>query len=260
MNGQMDSVEALRRYVLRLGDTALVLGQRLTELVTRQPELEEELANANFALDYIGQARLFYSYAGELEGPVDGKLRGEDYFAFLRPEHEYRNVLLVEQPNGHFGDTIVRQFLFETFYVLQLEALARCTDRRVAEIAARAVKEIRYHLRHVTQWIIRLGDGTPESHEKVRDSLARLWGYSGELFNADEVDRAMQRDFDGPDLAEIHFHWKNRVAQVLREATLDLPEDCWHPGGGKAGRHSEHFGYLIAEMQHMQRAWPGAEW
>lgn len=252
----MDSHEALLRYVLRLGDTALVLGQRLTELVTRQPELEEELANANFALDYVGQARLFYSCAGELEG----KGRGEDDFAFLRSEHEYRNVLLVEQPNGHFGDTMMRQLLFETFYVLQLEALARCKNRRIADIAARGVKEIRYHLRHVSQWIVRLGDGTPESHERVEGSLARLWGYAGELFEADEVDRAMQEHFNGPDLAAIQWQWKNRVAQVLREATLELPEDRWHPGGGKAGRHSEHFGYLVAEMQHMQRAWPGAQW
>lgn len=252
----MDSRETLQRYVLRLGDTALVLGQRLAELVTRAPELEEELANANFALDYIGQARLFYSYAGELEG----KGRGEDEFAFLRAEHEYRNALLVEQPDGHFGDTMVRQFLFESFYVLQLEALARCSDRRLAEIAARAVKEIRYHLRHVSRWVIRLGDGTEESHEKVQESLARLWGYAGELFTADEIDEAMQQHFDGPDLAELKWQWKNRVASVLREATLGLPEDRWHPGGGKAGRHSEHFGYLIAEMQSMQRTWPGAEW
>lgn len=252
--------EALQSYVLRLGDTALVTGQRLAELVTRAPELEEELANANFALDYIGQARLFYSYAGELEGKPMVKGKTEDELAFLRSEHEYRNVLLVEQPNGHFGDTMMRQFLFESFYVLQLEALGRCSDRRLAEIAARAVKEIRYHLRHVSQWIVRLGDGTPESHEKVRDSLARLWGYAGELFAADELDEAMQRHFDGPDLAELKWQWKNRVASVLREATLELPEERWHPGGGKAGRHSEHFGYLLAEMQFMQRAWPGAAW
>lgn len=252
----MNSHDALHRYVLRLGDTALVLGQRLAELVTRAPELEEELANANFALDYIGQARLFYSYAGELEG----KGRGEDDFAFLRGEQEYRNVLLVEQPNGHFGDTMVRQFLFESFYVLQLEALARCSDHRLAAIAARAVKEIRYHLRHVSQWLVRLGDGTRESHEKVRDSLARLWSYAGELFAADELDEAMQQHFDGPDLKELKWQWKNRVASTLRQATLELPEERWHPGGGKAGRHSEHFGYLIAEMQTMQRNWPGAEW
>jgi ring-1,2-phenylacetyl-CoA epoxidase subunit PaaC len=182
----MDSRDALQGYVLRLGDTALVLGQRLAELVTRAPELEEELANANFALDYIGQARLFYSYAGELEG----RGRDEDDLAFLRAEHEYRNVLLVEQPNGHFGDTMVRQFLFESFYVLQLEALARCSDGRLSEIAARAVKEIRYHVRHVSRWLVRLGDGTQESHARARDALARLWGYAGELFAPDAIDQA----------------------------------------------------------------------
>lgn len=253
---RMDSRDALQGYVLRLGDTALVLGQRLAELVTHAPELEEELANANFALDYIGQARLFYSYAAELEG----KGRDEDDLAFLRAEHEYRNVLLVEQPNGHFGDTVVRQFLFESFYVLQLEALAGCSDRRLAEIAARAVKEIRYHVRHVSQWLVRLGDGTRQSHAKVRDSLARLWGYAGELFAPDAIDDAMQQHFGGPELAALKWQWQNRVASTLREATLELPEDRWHPGGGKAGRHSEHFGYLVAEMQAMQRSWPGAEW
>lgn len=252
----MERNQALQRYVLRLGDTALVLGQRLAELVTSAPELEEELANANFALDYVGQARLFYSYAGELEGAG----RDEDDFAFLRPEGEYRNVLLVEQPNGHFGDTMVRQFLFETFYVLQLETLAHCRDRRLAEIAARAVKEIRYHLRHVSQWIVRLGDGTAESHARVQQSLAGLWGYAGEMFEADETDMVAQREFDAPDLAAIRPEWQRRVAEVLRAATLEVPDEPWHPGGGKAGRHSEHFGYLIAEMQSMQRAWPGAEW
>lgn len=252
----MDREEALQRYVLRLGDTALVLGQRLTELVTRAPELEEELANANFALDYVGQARLFYSYAAELEGAG----RSEDDLAFLRAEHEYRNVLLVEQPNGHFGDTMARQFLFESFYVLQLEALAGCGEPRLSEIAARAVKEIRYHLRHVSQWIVRLGDGTPESHDKVQASLRNLWGYAGELFDADAAEEIVRREFGGPDLAAIRPEWERRVAAILREATLEVPGEPWHPAGGKSGRHSEHFGYLVAEMQSMQRAWPGARW
>ena len=152
----MNKDQALLAYVTRLGDNALVLGQRMIELVAAYPELEEELANANFALDYIGQARMFYAYAGELEG----KGRSEDDFAFLRDENEYRNVLLLEQPNGHFGDSIAKLVLFEAFYLQQLEALVQCANKRVAEIAARAEKEIRYHLRHNTQWLIRLGDGT----------------------------------------------------------------------------------------------------
>lgn len=252
----MNSDQAVLTYTLRLGDNALVLGQRLTELVTHAPELEEELANANFALDYIGQARMFYAYAGELEG----RGRGEDEFAFLRDGPEFRNVLLVEQPNGHFGDTIVRQFLFESFYVLQLDALCRCGNPRLAEIAARAVKEIRYHLRHISHWLVRLGDGTPESHDRVQQSLDNLWRYTGELFAGDAVDDTFQHDWQGPDLEQLHAKWRDNVAAVVKEATLTLPEDQWMDAGGRSGRHSEHFGYLVAEMQFMQRAYPGAQW
>lgn len=248
--------EALLAYVLRLGDNALVLGQRLSELVTHAPELEEELANANFALDYIGQARLFYSYAAELEG----KGRSEDDFAFLRDSHEFRNVLLLEQPNGHFGDTVVRQFLFEAFYLPYLEALAACTDRRIAEIAARARKEIRYHLRHVSQWLVRLGDGTDLSHARVQQSLDDHWRFTGELFAADEVDEIFAREWNGPRLDEIERAWNETIDAVLAEATLQRPGPQWMDGGGREGRHSEHLGYLVAEMQFLQRAYPGARW
>jgi ring-1,2-phenylacetyl-CoA epoxidase subunit PaaC len=252
----MNRGQALLDYTLRLGDNALILGQRLAEQVTHAPELEEELANANFALDYIGQARMFYTYAGEIEAAG----RTEDAFAFLRDGAEFRNVLLVEQPNGHFGDTIVRQFLFESFYVLQLESLSGCSDPRLAEIASRAVKEIRYHLRHVSQWLLRLGDGTAESHGRVQQSLDNQWRYTGELFAADTVDTVFQQEWNGPDLVAIRERWREKVGSVIREATLSLPDDQWMPGGGKAGRHTEHLGYLIAEMQFMQRAYPGCRW
>lgn len=248
--------EVLLQYVLRLGDNALVVGQRLSELVTQAPELEEELANANFALDYIGQARLFYSYAGELEG----RGRSEDDFAFLRDGREFRNLLLVEQPNGHFGDVIVRQYLFESFYALQLEALTRCSAPRVAEIAARAVKEIHYHLRHVSQWLVRLGDGTEESHSRMQRALDDQWRFTGELFAADEVDEAFERQWDGPRLAELELRWSEKVDIAIAEATLVRPAAQWMDGGGRRGRHTEHFGYLIAEMQFLQRAYPGARW
>jgi ring-1,2-phenylacetyl-CoA epoxidase subunit PaaC len=248
--------DARFNYVLRLGDNALVLGQRLSELVTRAPELEEELANANFALDYIGQARLFYGYAGELEG----RGRSEDDFAYLRDGGQFRNLLLLEQPNGHFGDTIVRQFLFESFYILQLEALTACSDARVAEIAARAVKEIRYHLRHVSQWLVRLGDGTPESHTRVQQSLHDQWRFTGEMFAGDEVDERFALDWNGPKLEQLEADWNDRVGTVLAEATLARPPAQWMDGGGRQGRHSEHFGYLVAEMQFLQRAYPGARW
>ena len=246
----------LAAYATRLGDNALVLGQRMIEFVAASPELEEELANANFALDYIGQARMFYTYAGESEG----KGRTEDDFAYLRPEHEYRNLLLVEQPGGHFGDAIVRQFLFDAFYTHQLDALAKCTDEGLSEIAARAVKEVRYHLRHSSQWLVRLGDGTEESHARVQQSLDDLWRFTGEMFDEDELDIAMRKHFNGPSLGVIQAEWRDTVHSVVDEATLSLPEDSWMASGGKQGRHSEHMGFLLAELQYLQRTYPGASW
>lgn len=247
--------ETLIAYILRLGDNAMVLGQRLTEIVAAGPELEEELANANIALDYLGQARMFYSYAGELEG----KGRGEDYFAFLREEGEFGNLLLVEQPNGHFGDTIARQVLFDIFYLLQLEALQSCSDERLAEIAQKSAKEIRYHVRHGRQWMIRLGDGTDESHRRISESVQDLWMYTGEMFSNDELDTAMIKEWNGPDLSMLKERWLAGVAEMLSEATIPLPEGAWI-GGGKQGRHTEHLGYLIAEMQYLQRVHPGLSW
>ena len=243
-------------YASRLGDNALVLGQRMIELVAASPELEEELANANFSLDYIGQARMFYTYAGECEGAG----RDEDDFAFLRPEHEYRNLLLVEQPNGHFGNSTVRQVLFESWYLHLLEALTRCSDEGISEIAARAIKEVRYHVHHSSQWLVRLGDGTEESHNRVQQSLDDLWKYTGEMFAPDDLDDDMRAVFNGPHLEIIEAQWHKDVRAVVEEATLKMPDDQWMASGGKAGRHSEHMGYLLAELQHMQRTYPGATW
>ena len=248
----MSNNEALLAYVTRLGDNALILSQRLIEAVTLYPELEEELANANFALDYIGQARLFYSLAARLEGINND----EDDFAFLRDDHEYRNVLLLEQPNGHFGDMMAREFFFESFYLLQLEALQQCKEPGVAEIAARAAKEIRYHLRHVSQWVVRLGDGTEDSHARMQQAVDDHWQFTGELFVADDIDAAFEKSYAGPDLGSIRGQWHDNVATVLDEATLNKPDDGWMA----AGRHSEHLGFLLAEMQHLQRAHPGANW
>lgn len=252
----MNRDDALLAYVTRLGDNALVIGQRMIELVAGCPELEEELANANCALDYIGQARMFYSYAAEL----DGGGRDEDDFAFLRAEHEFRNVLLLEQPNGHFGDSVARLVLYEVFYCLLLEALTECADERLAAIAVRAEKEIRYHLRHNSGWLLRLGDGTDESHRRVQASIDALWRFTGELFQADEVDCAFGSLFGGPDLDAIAARWRIEIAELLGEATLGMPADEGMVSGGKAGRHTEHFGYLLAEMQHLQRSYPEAEW
>lgn len=252
----MNKQSALLTYVLRLADSALILGQRLTEIVAAGPELEEELANANFALDYLGQARMLYSYAGELEGQG----RTEDDFALLRGEREFQNLLLVEQPNGHFGDTIVRAVLFDSFYLLQLEAIAECSDAGLAAIAVRAAKEIRYHKRHAVGWLIRLGDGTEESHRRTQESLNRLWQYTGEMYAADEIDEHIREQFDGPDLRIIGQTWIAEVSALAREAKLTIPDNVYMASGGREGRHSEQFGFMIAEMQYMQRAYPGLSW
>jgi ring-1,2-phenylacetyl-CoA epoxidase subunit PaaC len=252
----MNADDALLAYVLRLGDTALVTGQRMIERVAAEAELEQELANANFALDYIGQARMLYSYAGELEG----KGRDEDDFAYLRDSQAFRNFLIAEQPNGDFGVSIVRQFLFESFYLLQLEALRDCRDQRLAEIAARAEKEIRYHLRHAALWLVRLGDGTEESHARVSAALADNWRYTGEFFDGDEVDALIEREFQGPTLAALESVWLDNVQAVIEEATLEVPADTFMAKGGRDGLHTEHFGYLIAELQHLKRSHPGARW
>lgn len=252
----MVAADALTTYVTRLGDTALLLSQRLTELVTHGPELEEELATANFALDYLGQARLFYSYLGELEG----KGRDEDDFAFHRDASEFRNLLLVELPNGHFGDTIVRQVLFNAYYVRLLEALSGCSDTRLADIARRAVKEVRYHHRHASMWFLRLGDGTPESHARMKESLDRHWRYTGEMFAGDAVDEIVRSQFDGPDLDAIRQDWSAEIEALAAEATLRLPTGVKMAEGSRRGVHTEHRGYLIAEMQHLPRVHAGAAW
>lgn len=252
----MNADAALVAYTLRLADNALILAQRMIELVAAEPELEEELANANFALDFIGQARMLYTRAGELEGQE----RSEDDLAFMRDEHEFRNLLLLEQPNGHFGDALVRQFLFEAFYVHLLDVLTRCSDEGLSAIAERAIKEVRYHKRHNSKWMLRLGDGTKLSHDRIQKSLDDAWRYTGEMFVADEIDIAIQDQFDGPDLSEIHQLWRRDVEKTVAEATLTLPDDQWMASGGKQGRHSEHFGFLLAEMQYLQRSFPGASW
>lgn len=252
----MDRNAALCRYVTRLGDNALILAQRLIELVTHAPELEEELASANFGLDYLGQARMFYTYASELEGSE----RSEDDFAFLRDEREFCNFLLVEQPNGDFGDTIARSVLFEVYYLRLLEALEHCSDARLAEIAACAIREIRYHKRHNVQWLVRLGDGTDESHRRIQASIDGLWRFTGELFAGDETDDLVRDAFRGPDPDALQVAWHEEMAELLHEATLDMPAEQWMDEGGRKGEHTEHFGPLVAEMQYLQRSFPKLRW
>ncbi len=244
------------RYVLRLGDASLVLAQRLGECIGRAPALEEELGIANTALDLLGQARLLLTYAGEIEG----KGRSEDDLAFLRGEREFLNPSLVEQPNGDFGHTLVRQLLVDAWQLELYERLVHSSDARLAEIAAKAVKETRYHVRYSTSWVVRLGDGTEESHARVQAALEVLWPFTRELFDPDAVDLAMQRAGVAPDLAEVREAWDARIDAVLAEATLTRPADRPFSWYGKRGEHGEHLGYLLAEMQHMQRTYPGVTW
>lgn len=244
------------RYVLRLADTSLILGQRLGEWVGFAPAIEEDLGLANIALDLIGQARLLLTYAGEIEG----RGRSEDDLAFLREEADYLNPLLVEQPNGDFGHTIVRQFLIDAYQLEVYERLSRSTDARLAEIAAKALKETRYHLRYSESWLVRLGDGTEESHERAQQALIALWPYTRELCDADALDQAMTAAGTAPDLAEVGRAWSARVDAALAAATLDRPADAPYRWYGKQGQHGEHLGYVLAELQYMQRAYPGARW
>jgi ring-1,2-phenylacetyl-CoA epoxidase subunit PaaC len=234
----------------------LVLGQRLGEWIGHAPALEEDLGLANVALDLIGQARLLLSYAGEIEG----RGRDEDAIAYMREHGDYLNPILAEQPNGDFGQTIVRQVLIDAFQLELYEGMSRSTDERLAAIAAKSVKEVRYHLRYSSGWLVRLGDGTQESHARVQSALDKLWPYTVELFAEDELDRAMAEQGVAPRLAEVQKGWNSRISAILSEATLERPKERPHAWHGKRGQHSEHLGYILAEMQHMQRTYPGARW
>ncbi len=250
-------LEAARlRYVLRLADTSLVLGQRLGEWIGHAPALEEDLGLANLALDLIGQARLLLGYAGELEG--EG--RDEDALAYLRDAPEFLNLALVEQPNGDFADTIVRQWLIDAWQLEIYAALQGSADGRLAAIAAKALKETRYHYRFSSGWLQRLGDGTEESHARTQRALEALWRFTEELFAPDEVDARMTAAGIAPPLAEAAGRWRQRIAADLGAATLQLPAPQPHPWHGKRGVHTEHLGHLLAEMQHLQRTYPGVRW
>ena len=244
-------------YLLRLGDNAMVLSQRLCELCGKGPALEEDMALSNVSLDLLGQTRMWYSYAAELEGAG----RDEDKLAYLRDAHDYQNVLLVEQPNGNYAQTLVRQFFFDTWHYFLIGALARCSDSRIAEIAEKSLKEVTYHLRRSGDLVVRLGDGTALSHRYTQTAVDELWMYTGEVFNYDAVDEAMVAAGVAPPAAMLREQWLAHVSDILGEATLTMPPaDAWMQKGGKQGRHSEHLGYLLAEMQFLQRAYPGSEW
>ena len=248
--------EHLLKYVLRLGDDSLILGQRLAEWCGHGPILEEDIALTNISLDLIGQATSLLNYAGEIEG--NGR-KGDD-FAFLRLEKEYVNCLLVEQMNGHFGDTILRQFFFDAYRKNLFEALQLSSNKQLAAIAEKSLKETRYHLKHSSEWLIRLGDGTDESHLKMQESLNTLWRYTDELFFEDEVDLYLRENKVIPDLSHLKNSWKEHVDAILLQAKLEIPTNNWQFQGGRLGRHSEHMGFLLAELQYMQRTYPNMEW
>ena len=243
-------------YLVRLGDDRLVLGHRLSEWCGHAPILEEDIALANIALDLIGHANLLLTLAGAAEG----KERDADALAYFREAVEYRNALLVELPKGDFAVTIVRQFFFSVFALHQWDALQRSAQGDLAGIAAKALKETKYHVRHTVDWMLKLGDGTPESHARAQGAVDDLWRYTGELFLADDVDRAVSEQGLGVDPSRLADSWRGQVLDVLGRATLTVPESAWMQRGGREGRHTEHLGHLLAEMQIVARSFPGASW
>lgn len=252
----MTKQEALFRYVLRLADNQLILGHRLSETCGHGPMLEEDIATTNIALDLIGISNSLLQYAGK----VEGKGRSEDDLAFLRNEREFTNTLLSEQPNTDFAYLIMRQFLSDVFDFHFYEELKRSKDETLAAIAARAHKEITYHLRHSSSWVERLGDGTEESHRRIQAALNELWRFTEEQFDMNEVDAMLIKEGIAVDLAPIKAKWQKTVDDTLKKATLTIPANTWQQRGSRDGKHTEHLGYLLAEMQHLHRAHPGVTW
>lgn len=254
---QLDQDRAdLFEFLLRTGDNTLVLGHRVSEWCGHSPVLEEDIALANTALDLIGQTQLWLGLAGE----VEGKGRTADQLAYLRDAAQFRNVLLVERPNGDFGQTLMRQFLFDAWHLGLLKALQISSHPRIAEIAAKALKEVSYHFERSADLVIRLGDGTDESHRRMQAALDDQWSYAGELFVSDSQDLRLEAKGIAPDPAQLKDAWLQAVSQVCAEATLTVPAQAYVHKGGKRGVHTEHLGYILAEMQFLQRAYPGAVW
>ncbi|HJZ19356.1 MAG TPA: 1,2-phenylacetyl-CoA epoxidase subunit PaaC [Bradyrhizobium sp.] len=243
-------------YALRRADDALILGHRLSEWCGHAPVLEEDMALANMGLDLLGQARELYSYAAR----VEGKGNDEDKFAYLRDVRQYRNLLLVEQPNGDFARTMVRQFFYSVFADLYWRAMVKSDDTTLAAIAAKSEKESAYHVRHSSEWMVRLGDGTAESHARAQTAIDDLWAFTGEMFEVDASEAALIEAGVAVDPAMLRPQWLRTISDVVGEATLALPKSNWMQQGGRSGRHSEHLGHLLSELQSMQRTFPGATW
>jgi len=256
----MNLDQRLFDYLRRVADSDLILAQRLGAWVGHGPVLEDDIALTNVGLDLLGQARLWYAYAGEVEARFAGRQRSEDELAFLRDSSEFRNLLLLERPNGNYADTMARQFYFDVWHRLLLTELNRSNDARVAEIAAKALKEARYHAERSADWVIRLGDGTDESHAKMQAAIDELWMYTGEMFESDSTDQALAAKAIGRDASVLAAPWREQVTAVLAKATLTLPSGAWMQSGGRRGVHTEQLGHLLAEMQWLQRAYRDARW
>lgn len=248
--------ETLFNYCLRLADTSLILAQRNAEWCGHGPFLEEDLALTNISLDLLGQANSIYQYAGQ----VEGKGRTEDDLAYHRSEREFLNTLMVEQSNGDYAKTILRQFLCDAFDFYFYSGLMKSKDATLSAIAAKSLKEITYHLRHSSSWIERLGDGTEESHKRMQDALNELWRFTGEMFEMNEVDAVLIKERIGVDLNAVKTKWESKVKEVLERATLKIPANAFMQRGSRDGKHTEHLGYILAEMQSLPRALPDAKW
>jgi ring-1,2-phenylacetyl-CoA epoxidase subunit PaaC len=255
--GTVDPMAApLFTYALRLGDDALILSQRLSEWASRAPEIEEDIALTNIALDLLGQARALLDYAAVVEGGT----RDEDDLAYVRTEREFCNVHLVEQENGDFAHTIARQVFFSTYQLFLYEELINSTDELLASVAAKAVKEAAYHHDHALQWIVRLGDGTPDSRRRMQAAVDRLWPFTAELFDADEVEHGLATQGIAVDPSTLRPRWDFAIKDTFATATLTVPSTMWTSHGGRRGVHTECFGYLLAEMQYLHRLYPGSSW
>lgn len=246
----------LYNYILGIADNSLILGQRLGELCGHGPNLETDIALTNISLDLLGQTRSYFQYAATL---VEGE-KTEDDIAFMRTERDYKNVLLVEQPNTHFGFVIMRQFLFDVYHLQFMKKLQQSKDDTLVAIANKGIKEVSYHERFSSDWVIRLGDGTDESREKMQEAVNGLWRYTNELFQLTEADKAMVSEGIAVDVSTLKDDYYAKVSEVLKEATLNIPEDNYFQKGGKEGIHTEHMGYLLADMQYMQRSYPNMKW
>lgn len=244
------------QYILRIADNCLIYGQRLSEWCGHGPVLEEDIALSNTALDYLGQATHLLKYAGEVEAAG----RDEDNLAFLRDADEYRNLLITELPNGDYSYTIARQFLFSAWYLLFLEKLQQSKDTFLAGFAEKSIKEVKYHFQHAADWVLRMGDGTEESHNRIQESFHKLWEYTPEFFMVDQLDEEAIRDGIGPDCRELKLAWQEKITSIMKEATLEIPADAWGQRGGRQGKHTEYLGFILSDMQYLQRTIPNARW